>query len=119
MIKPLLLSIPLLSLSLYNCKTNQSLNNYSMKDSSKITAEQLSQSEPIVIRENNTEIVTYPVIIYTTNITALEKKNVRIQSKSKNFVTALITPEDIEKIYTTDGVTLIELPAINTTNTEF
>lgn len=90
-----------------------------METSSKLTVESLIKNQPVIIRENSKEIKTYSVIIYTSDILALEKEKVRIQSKSKDFVTALITPDELEGIYQTKGVISIELPSYNTTNATF
>ncbi|HEY4539025.1 MAG TPA: hypothetical protein VIG94_03315 [Faecalibacter sp.] len=78
----------------------------------KVTIEKLLKSQGVRITENGIELVKYPVIIYTNDLKELEKTNVLIQSKSQNFVTALISPQELELIYRIDGVYAIEIPPL-------
>ena len=54
-----------------------------------------------------------PTIIYTTNAEQLKKDGFLIQSVSKNFVTALVTSEDIEKLRTNIHITSVNLPTVD------
>ena len=78
----------------------------------KVTVEKLLQSQAVRVTENEIEVLKYPVIIYTKDLKELEKTNVLIQSKSQNFATALISPQELELIYRINGVYAIEIPSL-------
>ena len=115
MTKTLLLSPFILTffLSIHSCKPLQKVDQESNQEtmySPKITAEDLAKTTPISIKTDQGVQTVYAVIIFTEDAASLKKQGILVQSVSKEFVTALIKKEDLEKINQNKSVKSVQLP---------
>lgn len=115
----LILSIIVLHTS---CHSNQVIKKEDKSEEQmfqhRVTVQDLKNSKPIVVKTDKGYMNVYAVIIYTDNPSELEEKGIAIESKSSQFVTALIKKEELEKIYQLKSVKSISLPKINYKNEE-